>query len=129
MTGVQTCALPIYRLSDRHRQGLFSLIDSLIDFDLDDEDLSNEIARAVAPARREGNYVDDIRHIADLLSDPSDRYWCAVYLATSYLNCRVTDWELVPFLGLVERAFALPSDSIERAFEHASRLLQSSRRA
>jgi hypothetical protein len=54
------------------------------------------------------------------LPDPVDRYWMVVYAMCGEAPAELTRWRFIPFIALLQRAFALGDSDMELAAADAA---------
>lgn len=110
------------RVLERHKRRLFDFLIRLVDMHASEDDIWDEIERALAPLEHSQNVAYSMRRLASAVSRPSDRYWMTVYIAAGYRYRSIEDWPLKPFNELLCTSFGI--EKLDTVSEHAALIIE-----
>jgi uncharacterized tellurite resistance protein B-like protein len=102
--------------TDEHRFKVRDFFAAIPDLALSTDELDSELYRAFRRPRAPGAQVfGELSRVADGLPDPVDRYWLIVYTLVGELPATVSNWRVIPFVGVMQAAFQVTETDMELA--------------
>ena len=107
-------------VSDAHRFSVVDFFTALPDLALAAEELDVALYREFRrPNPTNMTLFAQLVELAKSLPDPIDRYWMVVYALVAEMPATVTSWRVIPFIGILQGAFAIADADIEFAVHDA----------
>jgi hypothetical protein len=107
-----------HQADDDHRFEVSDFLAAIPDFVPDREALDAELYQAFKGALAV-DVQDALRHLADSLPDPIDRYWLVVYALVAEPPAELPSWRVIPFIGLLQGTFQIIDADLELAVSDA----------
>lgn len=102
--------------SDDHRFRIRDFFAALPDLQLSRDELDAELYRAFRrPRAPDAQVFGELARVASTLPDPVDRYWIVVYTLVAETPATVPSWRVIPFIGVMQAAFAITDTDMELA--------------
>ncbi len=106
--------------SDDERFSVRDMFASIPDLVLANDELDAALYRSFRRRRAaDVQLMPELRNLAQTLPDPVDRYWIVVYVLTAEPPETLSNWRLVPFIGLIQAAFQITDTDLELAVTDA----------
>lgn len=102
--------------TDDHRHRVRDFFAALPDLALTSDELEGELYRAFRrPRAPDAQVFGELVRVAQMLPDPVDRYWLAVYTLVAEPSASVPSWRVIPFMGVLQAAFQITDTDMELA--------------
>lgn len=102
--------------NDDHRFKVRDFFFAIPDLQLAPDELDAELYRAFRrPRAPDAQVFGELARVAHSLPDPVDRYWMVVYTLVAELPATVASWRVIPFMGVMQAAFAITDTDMELA--------------
>jgi hypothetical protein len=102
--------------TDEHRGAIRNMLGALPDLAAPSDELDAALYRAFhRPRAPDAQVFGELERIADTLDDPVDRYWIVVYALVAEAPSAIATWRVIPFLGVMQAAFAITDTDMELA--------------
>lgn len=102
--------------TDEHRHRLRDFFAALPDLALSADELEAELYRAFKrPRAPDAEVYGESVRVAQMLPDPVDRYWLAVYALVAEPPASASNWRMIPFVGLMQAVFQITETDMELA--------------
>ena len=109
-------ALAGAKANDDHRFAVRDFFAAVPDLLLSRDEIEAELYRAFRrPRARDAQVFGELERVADGIPDPVDRYWMVVYALVAEPRDAVTSWRVIPFIGVMQAAFAITDTDMELA--------------
>ena len=112
-------AITIGRHADEHRFELRDFLGAIPDLSLRQHEIEGMLYQSFKRPRTIGVEAE-LAAMAAGLPDPVDRYWMVVYAMCAEAPPELARWRFVPFIALLQRAFALGDSDMELAAADAA---------
>ena len=112
-------AVTLGKLIDEHRFELRDFLGAIPDLSLAQHELEGLLYQAFRRPRMTGP-DGELASLATSLPDPVDRYWMVVYALCAEPLVDLARWRVIPFIALVQRAFAIADADMELAAADAA---------
>lgn len=101
---------------DDHRHELKDFFLAIPELALRPDEIEGLLFRTFRKTRpAHANVYTELLEVAQLLPDPLDRYWVAVYVLLAEPGSQRPNWRVIPFAGLLQQVFHLPDESLDMA--------------
>jgi hypothetical protein len=103
-------------VTDEQRFSVGDFFSAIPDLVMSRDELDAELYRAFRrPRAPDAQVFGELSKIADTVQDPVDRYWMAVYTLVAEPPTTVPSWRVIPFMGVMQAAFAITDTDMELA--------------
>lgn len=101
---------------DAHRFAVRDFFLAIPDLALSPDEIGTELFRAFRrPRAPDAQVFGELTRTASQLPDPVDRYWMVVYSLVAEQPATVAAWRVIPFVGVLQAAFAISDTDMELA--------------
>jgi hypothetical protein len=102
--------------TDQHRFRVRDFFSTIPDLAAPTDELDAALYRAFRRPRETNVQVfGELSRIASTLPDPVDRYWVVVYTLVAEQPETVSNWRVIPFMGIMQAAFHITDTDMELA--------------